>query len=349
MRTASLALAGASMLFTVGIFEIGLRAAQPIAPVATPLVSFHQSDPVIGWRGRPGITLRFVQRPDFDVVVSHDAEGFRRSEPPRPDGATERVLMLGDSFTWGWGVGQGEVFTDVLQTRLAPRIAIYNRGVNGVGTAQEYLLLRSELARRSFRHVVLLFFENDLRDNVSPKQGRRPYFELVGGELEPRNQPPAPLLGPVRRFLTSHSRVFQLVDLQRMMLHAGREDPDGAVHDRNDHEVDPQKLPGAEVTARLLAEIRDLCAAEGARFTLVYVPHASELARLPSPNPEIRALRIWLDRVAAREGLTVVDLAPAFHAETDHGQQLIYSRDEHWTPAGHHLAAEVLLASLVLR
>lgn len=342
------ALAAAGVLFACGVFEIALRVAQPVSSVATPLVSFHQSDPLLGWRGRPDITLRF-RRPDFDVLVSHGPEGWRRPEPPPPDGAAARVLVLGDSFTWGWGVGQGELFTDVIQRELSPRVAVHNRGINAVGTAQEYLLLRAELARADWDRVLLMFFKNDLHDNVKSKRGRRPYFELVGDELVPRNQPAAPLMSPLRASLAHHSRVFQLVDLQNILLREWLDDERPPAELRDDAELDERALPGADVTARLLVEMRRACEAQGARFALVYVPHPSELAGFPSSDPQIRAVRRWLERLAAREGLVVVDLAPAFRAEARRGRRLVYPHDEHWTPEGHRLAAELLLASPILR
>src|SRR5262245_61550618 len=39
-----------------------------------------------------------------------------------------RVLFLGDSFTWGWGVSNGERYTDNLQSRL-PNIQVLNAGI----------------------------------------------------------------------------------------------------------------------------------------------------------------------------------------------------------------------------
>ena len=37
--------------------------------------------------------------------------------------------------------------------------------------------------------VVVMFFANDLEENHNDKEGRRPWFELVNGELVARNQP----------------------------------------------------------------------------------------------------------------------------------------------------------------
>jgi hypothetical protein len=53
-----------------------------------------------------------------------------------------------------------------------------------------------------------------------------------------------------------------------------------------------------------------------------------------------------LVRDAAREyGIPLIDLSPAFHVAARNGATLVFPSDEHWTPAGNDLAADVLLAS----
>ena len=187
--------------------EVTLRVTDAVPEVESPLSGSHQSDAYLGWSGKPNLRLRF-RRPEFDALVEHDAEGWRQPKPPRPAVPTSRILVLGDSFTWGWGVSQGQVFTDLLQAALPATVAVYNRSVPGFGTAQEYLLLQRELAARVYDAVVLMFYMNDLSDNISSRQGRRPYFELVDGDLRPRNQPARPVINPVGQFLREHSRAY---------------------------------------------------------------------------------------------------------------------------------------------
>jgi hypothetical protein len=191
------------------VAEVLLRTIDMVPEVANPLYSFHESDPVLGWRGRPDVRMRF-RRAEFDALVEHGPDGWRRPDPSPRVGATRRVLFLGDSFTWGWGVAQGEVFTDRLQQRL-PSVAMVNRGVDGFGTAQEYLLLQRELAQTHYDAVAVMFFQNDLTDDVDPKSGRRPLFELDGEKLVPRNQPPRPLMSALERLFKEHSRAIDLI------------------------------------------------------------------------------------------------------------------------------------------
>jgi lysophospholipase L1-like esterase len=338
-----LALIAGGVLCGALLAELALRTVYTIPEVANPLYSCYESDPVLGWRGRRDVRMRF-RRPDFDALIEHGADGWRRPDPPPPADPTRRVLFLGDSFTWGWGVGQGEVFSDRLQRRLPPGVAVYNRGVNGYGTAQEYLLLQRELCERSYDAVALLFFFNDVGDNVNPKRGRRPLFGLENDALVPRNQPPQPMMNPLQRFFKDHSRVYQLVDVNLDALHRRlrAEDSTPAGGERG---LDYRELPGGPVTVRLLAEMRRAVAARGAQFVLIYVPHASEIEPGHPAGADVGAVHAMLRDVAERESIPLIDLTETFRAEAQRGQVLIFPHDEHWTSAGHELAAQALLGA----
>lgn len=328
--------------------EVVLRLTDAVPEVGSPLYSFHESDSYLGWRGSPNVRLRY-HRPEFDTLVRHDADGWRQPEPPRPAHPARRILVLGDSFTWGWGVSQGEVFTDQLQARLPATVAVYNRGVIGFGTAQEYLLLERELAATAYDAVVLMFFINDVADNTDGKDGHRPYFELVDGQLLPHNQPPAPRTSPVQRFLKDHSRAYLFLEFELGMLKrwfkGEAEDERGY---REAGAVDFHDLPGYAVTARLLDDMNRLTRAHGAGFFLVYIPQRSEF-ELESPYPYVRAIRAMIDDITRRAGIPLVDLSAPFREQATAGRELVFPIDAHWTPAAHRLAAEVLLSSPIFQ
>lgn len=340
MRRAALVVAGIAVALVA--VEVGLRVIGAVPEVANPLYSFHDSDPVLGWRGRPDAHLRF-RRPQFDVEVALDAHGWRQPDPPPPADPAARVLVLGDSFTWGWGVPQGAVYTDHLQ-RALPRTAIANRGVNGFGTGQELLLLQQELAARTYDAVVLQFFFNDMADNVDGKSGRRPLFRLDGDRLEPPTGVLQPLQGRLRQWLKDHSRAFLLFDFATRSLGANDAAPP-LQPVAEPAPLDPSRIPGAALTQRLVGAMADSARAHGARFVVLYAPHRLELTAPGAVPPQIRAARAAAEAAVADAGVAWVDLTPAFAAATT---PVLFAGDEHWTPAGHALAARVLLDADVL-
>lgn len=76
-----------------------------------------------------------------------------------------RVVFLGDSFTWGWGVPDGVRYTDRLQLAY-PQYQIINAGINGYSTVQETLLLKKYYQQMMPDLVVLQVFQNDFIENL---------------------------------------------------------------------------------------------------------------------------------------------------------------------------------------
>ena len=63
--------------------------------------------------------------------VSQNAEGLRdRHYPYARDGGRRRILVLGDSVVWCWGVEQADCFTERLEAAL-PDTDVINAGVPG--------------------------------------------------------------------------------------------------------------------------------------------------------------------------------------------------------------------------
>src|SRR5690606_22357914 len=101
--------------------------------------------------------------------------GLREREPGIKN--KPRVLFLGDSFTWGWGVPNGVRYSDRLQLTY-PQYQIINAGVNGYSTVQEALLLKKYSQRLMPDLVVLQIFRNDFLENLETQAAyKKPYLD----------------------------------------------------------------------------------------------------------------------------------------------------------------------------
>jgi len=150
-------------------------------------------DRLLGWRNIPGAEMTTLGR-----TLTINSKGLRDREYPyeKPEG-TKRILVLGDSFAWGYGVADNEVFSEVLEADLQgrqPRFEVLNTGVLGWGTDQEYLYLVHEGLKYSPDYVILaLYSANDPKNNYYSMQGglHKPVF--LNEQLELGNVPvPAP-------------------------------------------------------------------------------------------------------------------------------------------------------------
>jgi lysophospholipase L1-like esterase len=332
------------LLLAVLLGELALRIVGYDRAYFNPLHSFHEPDPLVGHRGRPGFEGRF-RRPEFDVRVAHDEWGFRRHEHARPHAPGDpTVLVFGDSFTWGWGVGQGEVFTDRMIRRMLGH-TVLNFGLNSSGTAQQFLLFERH-ARDRLRpgdHVVVMFSNNDFSDNT-------------GGLLDIRiEQRRVVCHGPRERFglglkdtLKDHSYLFNFAayTLDRWK---------GTRRRQRALDTAPQlhaESPEIVITKHYLQAFRDACAAKRARLWVAYVPGQAEMGESPPEGgPELaaeQAFRAAFFACSESLGLKTIDLLPAMvrAREEEALGRLTYLHDEHWNARGHECVARILARAL---
>jgi hypothetical protein len=143
----------------------------------------YRYDEVLGWFPIPNARERFLASRVFSVT--NNSEGFRAPEhvPSNKPG----IAFIGDSFVWGYDAEAEERFTDKLQTKR-PEWSVYNLGVSGYGTDQEYLLLQRFFDKYKPRVVFLLYcVETDHDDNSSNMRYGgyyKPYCTVAGNRLE---------------------------------------------------------------------------------------------------------------------------------------------------------------------
>ena len=68
--------------------------------------SIYHPDPLLGWAPIPGAAGRHAIQGSFDVVYELDEKG-RKAIPENP-GAERTIHFFGDSFTFGYGVANGD-------------------------------------------------------------------------------------------------------------------------------------------------------------------------------------------------------------------------------------------------
>ncbi len=115
-----------------------------------------------------------------DVLVTYNERGLRdRPILPKAEGEY-RILALGDSVTFGWGVPQNQIFAfrveQLLQGRLQRPVRVINSGVGGYNTVQEVTYFKQEGITFQPDLVMLTYIQNDIEEN-----DQRPFDPWTGG------------------------------------------------------------------------------------------------------------------------------------------------------------------------
>ncbi|MBP9864913.1 MAG: hypothetical protein KBC91_00775, partial [Candidatus Omnitrophica bacterium] len=188
-----------SLLLAEGVLRLCMPpAAKPavesaVAWVDVPEKKWVDYHSVLGWYPQSN-KQALLDTPLLHQEIHTNSVGFRGKRDTsveKPESVT-RILALGDSFTFGFGVADDETFSRRLE-ETQPSVEVLNTGVPGYGIDQVLMLYRT-LGRKYHPDVVLVnvFPEMFWRATRSFTAGgyAKPFFKLTAeGKLELKNVP----------------------------------------------------------------------------------------------------------------------------------------------------------------
>jgi hypothetical protein len=353
------ALVVVAMIFTaVGVLETAfvlydVATKGSLSSLRAPDLSFG----VRSWR------IHHELRPGYQSpVVVTNSFGLRSPEVavPKPDG-TFRILLLGDSFTFGMRVTDDQVFARRLEDQLrrrypSPRIEVVNGGVLSYCPLLEYLEYRHYLHALEPDLVVVNFDMSDVQDQLAYSR------DLV------RDADGTPL------FVTEPSLRSNTVSaMPRLLLFEwfGRRvrgargriqstlegNPFVRDQDRYLWALDNGPSMDREAADAMapIADLRKLLDHDRIPLILATYPQPWQVSAAATALPPVRdQYGIGLNKVhlndrpftklgafAGEHGIPFVNATGAFRADA-HGETLFFDNDFHFTPRGHELYASVL-------
>lgn len=273
-----------------------------------------------GYRLTPGLR-------DFDfhgTQLSTDAIGARGTREyavPRASGAT-RIVALGDSFTFGEGVGDDDTWPAQLERSLASA-EVVNLGAPAYAHDQMYFALEDVGVALEPDVVILGFYPNDLmRDELTFYCADKPRFTRAGSEWVLENLPVPTPSEAWRRY----RRLPLLYAIPRVIVEQRALSP-------------PTDEDGEERASEILERTRALAEAHGARFVMVRLPDRPEGALPPHD---------FFAAYCARTQTECVDTMPLFASGGDDeaARRARYHRpnDIHYSREGYAVVAEALRA-----
>jgi hypothetical protein len=302
--------------------ELAIRTLDPLGishlEESSRLLADYVSDPVLGYRLPPGAQGRYQ-----GVTISTNRFGLRDRDLEQKQDGELRILLLGDSITFGWGVAADETYgrklESLLESRLGRRVRTVNAGVGGSNTVQEYALFKRDVAAIDPDLVVLLYVPNDI-------QSSNPNFD-------PRSQSDLDGKAPQEtvRILLERSWLYRLV---RFVL----------------SDVDPSGLTSFDKYARgvrdsmnALAGIAGLCRERHIQFDTFFY---REKQRPDPKSPYLDQLLAEVSHVGNTQGFRVSDTRP-WWGDLDRRSVTISVVDWHPNARGHDILAGGIASVLI--
>ena len=108
---------------------------------------------------------------EYLIKVDINSLGFRNEEYPLiKKKGQKRIVLLGDSFTFGFGLNIEDTYFKILENKLGEKYQnkteVWNIAAISWGTVIHYLITRNKLRNYSPDLVVLMFDDSDFYDNI---------------------------------------------------------------------------------------------------------------------------------------------------------------------------------------
>jgi len=374
----------ASLIFTIAATELTTRI---FMPEQWPLAPNMMPHPEAIIAPRPGFdgTLYVQERLGYwkPFKVRQSASGLRGEDPPTPKPEGEiRMLMLGDSYTFGTGVEEHETIGAQLQAYLQAQIEenidwlgmevsvrIINGGVGGTAPWQALRYLEESWQHLEIDGVILqTFAANDvsdtlLRDNRVPRAYAPEWVEQVNSyryhdDWRIRTN----------RALARHSRLYALIE-DRMtgrwtFLRAANQlrfiaplrlvpdtppEPYAGIYEVDRVESDATLDAGFEALGQGIRAIAAFCEERGLGFHVYNIPWPADPARFTPLGDDLTGYEFEMDRGSRRmEALFEqgdyhwIPMVEAFRAHPVPAS-LMFPHDGHLTPEGCRFVAETIM------
>lgn len=289
-----------------------------------------------------------VQHLEFSYTPTHNADGFRGGALPQSKTAGKRrLVMLGDSFVYGAGVGDSDTIPAQLQAQIGAEWEILNLGVTGTGI-EDYRATAERLKHLEPDVVIVgIYVDNDIRVPREDVGSRLTNLQLVRMATRAMES-----LGDCRFPWIRQYKVDREIET---LACEGKINPfllsRATVGDEEAYYATLTRLFEREPVIR-----KDLMAIKSvwpsAHFTLMLFPSSFQVSAAYLPqlrrlgftfngdHPVSHKLQDSIERWAAMEHVDTLDALPwLVEAESSTGQRHYYTLDDHLNALGNRVIA----------
>jgi hypothetical protein len=348
---------GRALLRRAGLVAAGVLAALLLAegilwawdpPISRPRIgSYAVYSREYGWLNRPGTQGWQV---DVGYHIRINRYGHRGGEHPekKPAGVF-RILGLGDSFTFGWGVAEEDTFLQVLERKLrgaGHRVQVLNAAVPAWHSSQALHYLAREGMRFEPDLVVMSFFMDDVFYQTVENIRRGGKAQELRAEEASERRRRAERVTRIRLYNAwfNYKRILRAArDYRRRNPYPSFEAERAQLLSHAEHmdfERNPANVEGLE---KMLREWAGVLGERRLPAVFTFLPAGGALG-FPGLQGHARALR----RGSAAHGFPYADAVSALERQPDTRRLYLHPRDGHMSPLGHAVVGEAL-ADLILK
>jgi hypothetical protein len=271
-----------------------------------------------GWSIKPNL----MDMPVFKgKVLSSNSKGIRgKREYQYGKSIKKRILILGDSFTFGEEVSDNETYSYYLQQAL-PSSEVINFGVHGYGHDQMLIYFKEEGIKYEPDIVILGFVGSNMKRNILEfRDYSKPKFRVLNGKLKLEN---SRIMEP-GEFIKKKPYDSKFVDLLNLIYQGYR-------NKRRLSQIEAEK-----VTTAILDEMVNIANLINAVPVFIYLPTNDEMSAFNKKLPQEE----YLSRYCMNRGIYFLSLKSYFLAKRNIG--VVTKAKGHWEAKEHQIAAEAI-------
>jgi hypothetical protein len=288
------------------------------------------------------------EEPCFKVTYRTNSYGARDEERSLESDASDRILVIGDSFVEGYGIERADRMTNVLERETG--IEHLNFGIENFGSIQAWLMYKTFASRWDHSRVfVFLFPDNDFNDNRhdedSDDSRYRPHLRKIDSGFEIWY--PVDFGGPPAA--RSQSKIIKnRIYNNFYVMNLVRQEMKNFNRREREHQRVPYEDFDDEDMEVLLYTYRKLAEQAGDREVFFFIiPREMDLSAAARGGYSYRLVSLLEEFAAGIPNVEVVDLLPHF---AEYAAQHEISYDDffhtcngHWSPLGNRVAAEAVV------
>ncbi|NIT60068.1 MAG: hypothetical protein GWN00_28775 [Aliifodinibius sp.] len=241
------------------------------------------------------------------VNVNINSDGLRDKEYPVERGQKYRIIFLGDSITFGWGVEKEDTFETLLEVKLneIKPTEVLNFGTGNYNSEQEVNLFFKKGQKYKPAHIVLFYFINDAE--ITPQKSK---WEFL-----------------------SHSRVITFFWSRIQGLMANLSESKSFKSYYSGLYSDDQQ--GWINTKKALTQMAQYSRANQIRFDVILLPELHNLNDYP-----LKAEHAKIITFLNENNINGIDLVPFFSSVEDPQELWVAADDAHPNKKAHQMIAD---------